>query len=198
MTEGYQSSAVWLKPKEETDMALKATSATLAIVTLLLGALTVANAQQAQIPTLQVCNQTRVEGRAAVEIVSRSDAIHSGIFKIGIEVKCDPRGLPYPAGGLQIDVDMSDSIVQGTIIGETIEQLTSTGKHSPTAYLSGRCSAREVSGCRYWLTLADNGRAQEGTPDVVGFLVFDGAGNRVAYGTGPVVDGDIAVAPTSN
>lgn len=179
-------------------MVRKATIAALAFGSFLLGAFSLAHAQQAQIPTLQVCNPTRVEGRAAVEIVSRSDAIHSGVFKIGTELKCDPKGLPYPAGGFQIDVDMSDSVVQGTIIGDTIEQLTSTGKHSPTAYLSGRCSARDVSGCRYWLMLADNGRAQEGTPDVVGFLVFDGAGNRVAYGTGPVVDGDIAVAPTSN
>jgi hypothetical protein len=145
-----------------------------------------------------VCNLTNVEGRAAVEILSRVDAIHSGVFKIGIEVRCDPAGLPYPNGGLRIDVDMSDSLVQGTIIGETIDQLTSTGKHSPTAYLAGRCRAEEVSGCRYWLMLADNSREQGGTPDVVGFLVFDGTGTRVAYGTGSVVDGDIIVAPTSN
>ena len=100
---------------------------------------------------------------------------------------------PKPRGGQHqegvcIDVDMSDSIVQGTIIGETIEQLTSTGKHLPTAYLSGRCQASDVSGCRYWLMLANNSRESDGTPDVVGFLVFDGAGVRVAYGTGPVVE----------
>ena len=179
-------------------MGRKVTIAALAVGSLLLGVLTITHAQQPQIPSLQVCNPTRVEGRAVVQIVSRSDASHAGAFKIGIDIKCDPTGLPYPAGSIQISVDMSDSIVQGTIMSETIEQLTSTGKHSPTAYLSGRCRASHVSGCRYWLMLADNSRELDGTPDVVGFLVFDGAGVRVAYGTGPVVDGDIEVAPTSN
>lgn len=179
-------------------MARKATITALAVGSLLLGAFAIAHAQQPQIPTLQVCNLTQVAGGATVQIISRSDFTHSGVFKIGIEVKCDPTALPYPAGSLRIDVDMSDSIIQGTIIGETIEQLTSTGRQSPTAYLSGRCSAPQVSGCRYWLMLADNSREREGTPDVVGFLVFNGAGMRVAYGTGAVVDGDIDVAPTSN
>jgi hypothetical protein len=36
------------------------------------------------------------------------------------------------------------------------------------------------------------------TADVVSFLVFDGTGKRIAYGTGPLVDGDIKVAPTGN
>jgi hypothetical protein len=166
-------------------------------VAVILGTLAAAHAQQPQIPTLQVCNPTKVEGRAFVQIVSRSDALHSGVFGIRIEVKCDPAGLPYPDGIFEIRVDMSDSLVQGTIVGESIDQLTSTGKHSPTAYLSGRCKAEQVSGCRYWLMLADNGRENEGTPDVVGFLVFNGNGVRVAYGTGPVVDGDVFVSPTS-
>jgi hypothetical protein len=184
--------------KESQHMAHKATITALAVGIVLLGTLAVAHAQQPQIPTLQVCNLTKVGGLAYVRIDSRSDAIHSGVFGIRIEVKCDPAGLPYPAGGFEIRVDMTDSLVQGTIVGETIDQLTSTGKHSPTAYLSGRCKAEQVSGCRYWLMLADNGPENDGTPDVVGFLVFDGTGVRVAYGTGPVVDGDIVVAPTSN
>jgi hypothetical protein len=179
-------------------MSRKAIITVLAVGIALLGAFAVAHAQQPQIPTLQVCNLTQVEGAAAIQILSRVDAIHSGVFKIRIEVRCDPAGQPYPSGGLRIDVDMSDSTVQGTIAGDTIDQLTSTGKHSPTAYLAGRCTAEGISGCRYWLMLADNSRYQDGTPDVVGFLVFDGAGVRVAYGTGPVVDGDISVAPTSN
>jgi hypothetical protein len=179
-------------------MSRKLTITAVIVGFVLLGVVAVTHAQQPQIPTLQVCNLTKVEGRAYVHILSRSDATHSGVFGIGIEVKCDPAGLPYPDGGLEIRVDMSDSLVQGTIVGETVDQLTSTGKHSPTAYLSGRCRAEQVSGCRYWLTLADNGEDQQGTPDVVGFLVFDGTGTRVAYGTGPVVDGDITVSPTSN
>jgi hypothetical protein len=38
----------------------------------------------------------------------------------------------------------------------------------------------------------------KGTPDVVSFLVFNGAGQRVAYGTGPVLKGDIQIAATPN
>jgi hypothetical protein len=184
--------------KERKPMTCKNIITPLVVGSLLLGVWVAAHAQQPQLPTLQVCNQTRVEGRAVVQILSRVDGLHTGAFRIDIEVKCDPLGLPYPDGGIRIDVDMSDSLVQGTITGETIEQLTSTGKHSPTAYLNGRCRAPEISGCRYWLMLADNGQEPDGTPDVIGFLVFDGTGTRVAYGTGPVLRGDIVVAPTSN
>ena len=77
------------------------------------------------------------------------------------------------------------------------EQLISTGKHSPTAYLTGRCKTERFRGCRFWMMLADNKTEDEGgTPDVIGFLVFDGNGKRVAYGTGPVVQEDIEVAAT--
>ncbi len=179
-------------------MTHRDTITALVVGSLLLGIWAAAQAQQPQLPTLQVCNQTRVEGRAVVQILSRVDGLHTGVFRIDIDVKCDPEGLPYPDGGIQIDIDLSDSVVQGTITGETIEQLTSTGKHSPTAYLNGRCSAAQISGCRYWLMLADNRQQPDGTADVVGFLVFDGTGTRVAYGTGPVLRGDIVVAPTSN
>ncbi len=45
---------------------------------------------------------------------------------------------------------------------------------------------------------ADNKQAKdERTPDVISFLVYDRNGKRVAYGTGPVADGDVAVAPTA-
>jgi len=77
--------------------------------------------------------------------------------------------------------------------------MTSTGKHTPTLYVNGRCKAEGVRGCRYWLMIANNKKAQgPGTPDVASFLVFDGTGKRVAYGTGPLADGDLEVAPTGN
>ncbi|HYS83875.1 MAG TPA: hypothetical protein VEN78_02580 [Bradyrhizobium sp.] len=158
-------------------------------------------AQQPQVPTLQVCNETQVQGKAVVKIGSRVDVSHSGTFTITIEVKCNRESNNgYPAGTFQIiNLSMSDSIVQGTIAAISLEQVTSTGKHTPTAYLNGRCRADKVIGCRFWLMLADNKKPnQSGTPDVVSFLVFNSAGQRVAYGTGPVVEGDIQVAPTSN
>ena len=64
-----------------------------------------------------------------------------------------------------------------------------------------RCSAdvdSKAVGCRYWLMLADNKRASEKeTPDVSSFLIFDSNGKRVAYGTGPVIKGDVAIMPSA-
>ncbi len=80
---------------------------------LTIAAPSVARAQQPQIPTLQVCNETQVQGRAVVKIGSRVDASHSGTFTITIEVKCNRESNNgYPAGTLQIvSLSMSDSIV---------------------------------------------------------------------------------------
>jgi hypothetical protein len=153
-------------------------------------------AQQPQIPTVQVCNGSRVEGGGMVKLDRRSDAQHQGTFQLKVLVKCGVPG--YPAGGFDLKVDMSDSLVQGIIRATTVEQLTSTGKHTPAAYLNGRCDAEGVKGCRYWLMLSDNGKPGDRPPDVIGFLVLNGDGKRVAYGTGPLVDGDIFVEATSN
>ena len=151
------------------------------------GAFSAAWAQQPQIPTLQVCNETQVKGRAVVKIASRADASHSGSFTITIDLKCNrDTNNGYPAGGFEIrNLSMSDSIAQGTIASISIEQVTSTGKHTPTVYLNGRCKADHVIGCRFWLMLADNKKAnQQGTADVVSFLVLNSVGQRAAYGTG--------------
>jgi hypothetical protein len=44
--------------------------------------------------------------------------------------------------------------------------------------------------------VANNKKLNEpGTPDIVGFVIYDRNGNRVAYGTGPL-DGDIEVVPS--
>lgn len=167
---------------------------------LLAGTAHTVRAQQPQIPTLQVCNGTVAKGKALVKIESRADATHAGTFEIVVELKCDPKNPGYPAGMVQIsNLSMSDSIVQGTIASTSIEQLTSTGKHTPTLYMNGRCKAEAAVGCRFWLMIANNRPTSEkGTPDVVSFLVFNGTGQRIAYGTGPVVKGDLEVAPTPN
>jgi hypothetical protein len=170
-------------------------------------------AQQPQIPTLQVCNLSgnmtvQSNPPAKVTILSRKDATHTGSFTVTVRVTCDANG--YPAGTLTItNLSMTDSTIQGTITATTFEQLTSTGKDTPTAYLSGRCTAQavtgapQVSGCRYWIMFADNAKPtstvppSQMTPDIISFLVFDKAGKRVAYGTGPVVTGNIDVTPTT-
>lgn len=158
-------------------------------------------AQQPQIPTLQVCNKTVARGEAGVRITSREDATHTGRFRVRLSLQCDPAGEGFPTGSLTIGgISMTDSNVQGAVTATTFEQMTSTGKHTPTLYVNGRCRAEGVRGCRYWLMIANNKRSGsgEGTPDIVSFLVFDGTGKRVAYGTGPVFEGDLEVAATAN
>ena len=153
-----------------------------------------AHAQQVQIPTLQVCNFTVAKGNAVVKIQSRADSQHQGAFRIRLEINCDPERGGVPGGSVAVtDISMSDSTLAPAFTSKTIEQVTSGGKHSPIAFLNGRCDWHGTP-CRYWITLADNKKAGvRGTPDVVGFLVFDTKGKRIAYGIGPVADGDIAV-----
>jgi hypothetical protein len=182
--------------------------AVIAGVPLCLGALgTVAtvNAQQPQIPTLQVCNvPTVVQGAGTVTIVARQGPGLSGSFTVQVSLQCD-LNTGYPIGSLTISgISMTDSAIQGTVVATTFEQLTSTGRVTPTAFLNGRCSADSpagaapIQGCRYWIMFANNNGATPaaGTADVVGFLIMNKAGQRVAYGTGPVVHGHINVAPT--
>lgn len=166
-----------------------------------LGAVGSVGAQQPQIPTLQVCNLAAAKGKGVVQIQSRADATHSGSYEITVALKCQSEAEGYPAGLLEIrGLSMSDSQIQGTVGSIAFEQVTATGKHTPTLYLNGRCRAEGVRGCRYWLMIADNRKADDtsGTPDIVSLLVFNGQGTRVAYGTGPLVRGDIQVASTSN
>jgi hypothetical protein len=99
---------------------------------------------------------------------------------------------------LHVTFSLSDSTIL-MINATTIEQMTSTGKHTPTIYLNGRCTTNTNAPCHYWLMLSDNKAANaKGTPDVVSVLVVDKLGKRLTYGTGPVSSGDIVVAPTLN
>jgi len=207
------------------------------------GGLTSAFAMSPQIPTLQTCNTTKVEGRAKVHIGSRSDAERPGVFGIVVKAGCYPRP-GYPRGKVElIELNMTDSWVHGAIMATTIDQITSTGGHSPMAFLSGRCKVRHIgppvvepvdptailseadleevdgavdatvqplplpnpfSGCRYWIMLADNREGDNAletpydTADVVGVLVMNGRGRRIAHGSGPVVSGDVSVSPSRN
>jgi hypothetical protein len=58
------------------------------------------DAQQPQIPTLQVCNQTRAKGAGTVKIDSRVDPQHTGTFAIRLELQCDVNG--YPIGQILV------------------------------------------------------------------------------------------------
>ena len=132
-----------------------------------------------------------------MRLTRRIDAVHSGTFSLQIDLRCSPEGEPYPAGGGSLNSDLTDSL-KGSISLNVFEQVTTTGEVTPTAYMNGRCDAEGIRGCRFWLSIADNGTPDRGdTSDVIGFVVLDGNGKRIAYGTGPLMEGDLHVAPNS-
>jgi hypothetical protein len=149
------------------------------------------------IPAFHVSGRSMAKGKGKVFIASRQDSASSGNFIISIAVQFDPATDDYPTGSLKIDADLSDSI-KGAFTATSIELINSYGKHNPTIYLTGRCKStneKAPKGLRYWLMIADNRVEKEGTPEIVGFVVHDRNGNRVAYGTGPLASGNIQVAP---
>ena len=168
------------------------------IIVLCLFAATAALAQNPQIPTLQVCNGTKATGDASVHLTARDDAATTGNFTLSINAGCDPAGNGFPSGTITMTFSLSDSSVTDLKV-TSIEQLTTTGKHTPTMYLNGRCMANGGAiPCHIWLMVADNRPAVNttGTPDVISVLVVDKTGKRITYGTGPTRSGDITVAAT--
>ncbi len=158
-----------------------------------------------QVPDLHISSITKARGKATVKIASRSDASHAGQFSIELDVKFDPVADLYPIGTVKMSIALTDSSV-ASATATSVDQLASMGKHTPTLLITGKCdvaSGQETvgpTGCRYWLLIANNKRPLTiaGTPDIISFLIFDRNGVRASYGTGPVVSGDIDVAPTSN
>ena len=154
------------------------------------------------IPAFHVSDASKVEGSGDVFISSRTGGSVSGIYSVRLSVSFDPGTDDYPSGSLQIKTDLSDSL-NSVYKATSIELINSYGKHNPTVYLTGRCSAdlpagaAPVKGLRYWLMVADNKQdsAAQGTPDVVGFAIHDRNGNRVSYGVGPLRSGAFKVAP---
>jgi hypothetical protein len=155
-----------------------------------------------QISNFHVSDKSKIAGSGKVAILPhRKDALHSGVFTVKLDVTFDPAVNDYPVGNVSIEVDLSDSF-KGSAASTSIEQVNSFGKHTPTSVITGRCKvavqppAASPLGCRFWLLIADNKKAAEqGTADVVSFVIYDRKGDRVAYGTG-ALDGDIVIDPT--
>lgn len=153
-------------------------------------------AQQVQIPTVQGCNIGKAHGTANVYLSKRVDINHAGTIDITVsDVGCDPVGGDgHPTGAITMRFSLSESTISDMQV-TLIEQMTTTGKHTTTTYMNGRCLANGGTiPCHFWLTLTDNKLPNlSGTPDVVGVLVLDKKGNPLAYGTGPVKSGDMSV-----
>jgi hypothetical protein len=158
-----------------------------------------------QIANYHISDKSRIEGTGKVSIVpARQDTAHGGTFKATVKVGFDPTVNEYPAGSVKFTVDLSDSF-KGTAASTNIEQINTHGKHTPTAIITGRCKVtpetpttpEALQGCRFWILIANNKRdenEQGGTPDIVSFIIFDRAGKRIAYGTGPVESGNFDVS----
>lgn len=156
------------------------------------------------IPAFAVSDKSRAEGGGQVFIASRTGGA-TGTFDIRVNVHFDPAVDEYPVGSVFIKADLSDSM-KGSFNATSVELVNSYGKHNPTIYITGQCKgdivvgAAPIKGLRYWVMIADNrgqqtATAPSGTPDVVGFAIHDRNGNRIAYGTGPLKSGNIAVEP---
>jgi hypothetical protein len=205
MKDRIKNSSIWPAVADFTKRVVWRMLAALAVLPCL-GSISL-HAQQTQIPTLQVCNDPltspllAVQGHEVFHISSRAAGIFTGNFTVDVKVRCDLDS-GYPTGFVTIsDVRMTDSTIFGTTFGTisstTIDQVTIAGIDTPTAWLSGRCAVQgdsvdgqSLSGCRYWMMLANNMKPNANpdaapTTDVVSFLVFNNAGARIAYGTAP-------------
>ncbi|HYR29928.1 MAG TPA: hypothetical protein VEU30_15775 [Thermoanaerobaculia bacterium] len=154
-----------------------------------------ASAQMVQVPTVQSCNIGNAHGSASIYLSKRDDFNNTGYMDITVtDVGCDPvSGDGHPYGLITMRFSLSDSSISDMQV-TLIEQMTVVGKHTPTTYLSGRCTADGGVPCHFWLTLTDNRLPNiAGTADVVGVLVLDKKGNPLTYGTGPVRTGDVSV-----
>ncbi len=166
---------------------------------------------QPQIPTLQVCNQTKVAvNDAAFDVSGQSGPGYGGTFKMKAELRCNSR-TGSPDGKIAVKMDLNDPGSFGYWQSDALHQITTTGKATPTTWISGTCriwKRRDIIAsdkplpvprglpCRFWMMLVDNGSPYEtrrGTPDIAGFLVFDSTGRRIAYGTGTAFEGDIKI-----
>ena len=131
--------------------------------------------------------------QGVISLPNRSDAAHTGSFRLNLDVHFDPSSDNYLViSKLELNrIDLVDSVIKGDVIATTIEQISSWGKYTPTMTLTGRCRVKSdtekpVVGCRYWLLLALN-RPQ--APDMVSYVVFDRKGVRVSHATGAVSNG---------
>ncbi|SRR5260370_23950991 len=103
---------------------------------ILLAAGVAAYAQIPEIPTLQVCNGTTANGTGLVQLTARKDIANNGTFEVRLQVGCDPNS-GFPTGGVSANFSLSDSSIKD-MRSLSIDQLTTTGKHTPTMHRERR------------------------------------------------------------
>jgi len=161
-----------------------------------------------QISSYQISDSSSVYGGEDVRV----DITSRGTFRVNnLHVSFDPTTDAYPTGSFTMRLDLTDSL-KAFVTSTSIEQVNTHGFNTPTAIISGRCDVRQNDsepgplpvGCRFWMLLVDNEHPDlphtsnnSPTPDIVSFIIYDREGSRIAYGTGPVVQGDIKITPST-
>jgi hypothetical protein len=170
-----------------------------AVVLSILGTAWAANtgARAQPLPSLplQVCKDLHVSGKTGGVWESRRDAQHPGRFQLTIDLGCKG-GASVDVRNLEIhaqELADTDPGVGRVVAADRVEQVASIGPATtPTVFVTGTCHGGPT-GCRFWLMLVDNGSDLVKAPDLVAFLVTDASGERLAYGAGPIGEGDVWV-----
>ncbi len=148
------------------------------------------------IPAFLQSGRTRIKGDGKIFIPSRRDSVSSGMFGVSLAIRFGSQRHDDPHGNIRLKTDLSDSL-KGTFTATSIELVHANKKQQPVVFLTGSCKAfaeNAPDGLRYWLKLACDEHKKEMT-EYIGFVVHDQKGNRVAYGTGPLVSGTIKISP---
>ena len=126
---------------------------------------------------------------------SRRDAEHSGRFDASISLTCKAGGTKIDFTNLEIHPqELADTKLDKTVYGRSIDYVASIGQAAtPTVLIAGKCgqpAGPPDPDCRFWLMFVDN---RGKTSSLVAFLVSDGAGQRLAYGAGPIDQGAVDI-----
>ena len=153
------------------------------------------NAQAIPPPPLKPCQDLAVMGKMNGVWESRRDNEHSGRFDISISLTCKAGGTKIDFTNLEIHPqELADTKLDKAVYGKSIDYVASIGQAvTPTALIGGKCgqpAGPPDPDCRFWLMFVDN---QGKTSSLVAFLVSDGAGQRLAYGAGPIDQGGIDI-----
>jgi hypothetical protein len=154
-------------------------------------------AQPITLPDLEECRNTHVDGLTSGTWESRRDAQHSGRFQVTMDLGCSGDTAEVRVSNLEIhaqELADNDPGIDQVISADGAVRLFSIGEAmTPIMFISGACRGGGPNGCQFWLMLADNGSDRAKAPDLVAFLVSDRSGKRLAYGTGPIQQGDISI-----
>jgi hypothetical protein len=137
-------------------------------------------------------SDSAVRGLIRARTVEQLTSTGTATPMLFVSGRCDI-SIPVPRDGTQLQ--------GGTPSPGTVSPPPAGSIAPPVAPIPGGGTTPPISttGCRYWVMVADNNSGNpRATRDTVGFLVLNGEGKRLAYGSGPGMQGDIVISPTMN